>query len=68
MFPYGIGAADWAEAIAAYNAKKAAEDKPAPKPRHGFACNRCDEFNVDAEANQEDGTYRCWQCRRDPFR
>lgn len=34
----------------------------------GATCNRCKEFNSKSEPNQEDGTFLCYQCRKDRFR
>ena len=44
-------------------------DEPETERRvDGMFCNRCEEFVIMAEANQEDGTFRCWQCRQDWWR
>lgn len=37
-------------------------------PRPVLHCSRCHEFNEYAEVNQPDGTFRCHQCRKDPWR
>jgi len=34
----------------------------------GVTCAHCQEFCQYAEVNQEDGTFMCWQCRKDRFR
>lgn len=33
----------------------------------GMCCNKCQEFYPMAEANQENGTMVCWNCRKYPF-
>lgn len=32
----------------------------------GLTCSECKEFYKYAEANQEDGTLKCWTCRNYP--
>lgn len=34
----------------------------------GMFCTRCQEFYPMAEANQDDGTLKCYQCRQNAFR
>jgi hypothetical protein len=34
----------------------------------GLICSRCGEFVGQAEPNQEDGSFKCYSCRNDPFR
>jgi len=34
----------------------------------GMPCMRCEEFFFMVEANQEDGNFKCYQCRQDPYR
>lgn len=34
----------------------------------GMTCINCQEFCQFASSNQEDGTFICWQCRKDPWR
>ncbi len=31
--------------------------------KQGFNCNTCNNLNEYAEANQPDGTYKCYSCR-----
>lgn len=33
-----------------------------------LCCTRCREYNEYAQANQPDGTFKCHQCRSDPWR
>lgn len=30
---------------------------------HGYSCSKCKDYNAYAQANQPDGTYKCWNCR-----
>lgn len=34
----------------------------------GCCCSRCGEYFPQAEANQDDGTMKCYLCRKYPFR
>lgn len=34
----------------------------------GMSCVRCKDFFFLAEANQEDGSFKCYQCRENPYR
>jgi hypothetical protein len=38
--------------------------KPAPHTSSGAACTRCREYNEYAVANQPDGGFLCYSCRR----
>lgn len=33
----------------------------------GMMCHECSSFSTMAAANQEDGTFRCWNCINYPF-
>ena len=46
-------------------------EKVEPKKRRepdGMICLRCKEFFHMAEPNQEDETFRCYSCRKNPYR
>lgn len=33
----------------------------------GMSCSSCKQFSKYAEANQEDGSFRCWSCSAYPY-
>jgi hypothetical protein len=34
------------------------------KKSNGMSCSKCNNFNEYAEPNQEDGTHKCYRCRK----
>ena len=44
------------------------EKDPGIKISEGAKCNKCKDFVLMAQSNQEDGTFICYLCRKDPWR
>jgi len=32
--------------------------------KYGYSCNKCKEYNQYAISNQDDGTFKCYSCRK----